>query len=114
MKAVKLNELQLVCNTDDLVPGSGICALVGGRQIAVFYLPEMSPAVYAIGNWDPAGKANVLSRGIVADVGGELTVASLLYKHHFSLTTGQCLEEVALSVPVYETCFDSNQLFVRL
>ena len=39
--------------------------------------------LYAIGNYDPAGDANVLSRGIIGSVNGQTVVASPLYKHHF-------------------------------
>ena len=49
--------------------------------------------VYAIGNYDPIGKANVLYRGIVGSIGEQLVVASPLFKQHFSLQTGQCLQE---------------------
>jgi nitrite reductase (NADH) small subunit len=93
--------LETVCTIDDLVPGAGVCALVRGRQVAIFYVPDAVPELYAIGNHDPIGGANVLYRGIVADVGGELTVASPLYKQHFSLTTGRCVEEPDHAVPVY-------------
>ena len=41
--------------------------------------------VYALDNFDPHSGANVLSRGIVGDLSGELVVASPVYKHHFSL-----------------------------
>ena len=50
-------------------PDSGVCALVDGRQIAVF---RMADAIYALDNLDPASEANVLSRGILGDVQGEL------------------------------------------
>jgi nitrite reductase (NADH) small subunit len=81
------------CKRDDLVEGSGVCALVNGQQVALFYLPDEQPALYAIDNYDPIGRANVLGRGIVGDVRGELVVASPLYKEHFSLVTGRCLEK---------------------
>ena len=113
MRAVNLNQWEKVCSTTDLVPNSGICALVNGQQVAIFYVPKASPALYAIGNWDPAGRANVLSRGILADIGGELTVASPLYKQHFSLITGKCLEDEELSVPVYEISIDGDQVKVK-
>ena len=113
MRAVNLNQWEKVCTTADLVPDSGICALVNGRQVAIFHIPKASPSLYAIGNWDPAGKANVLSRGIVADIGGELTVSSPLYKQHFSLATGKCLEDEALSVPVYEISLDGDKVLVK-
>ena len=82
-----------ICSLDDLVPYSGIAALVNGRQLALFYLPDQQPPLFALDNWCPAAQANVLSRGIVGDIKGEPVVASPLYKEHFSLTTGQCLEK---------------------
>jgi nitrite reductase (NADH) small subunit len=32
---------------------------------------------------------------------GELVVASPVYKQHFSLLTGRCIEDPSVSVPVY-------------
>jgi NAD(P)H-dependent nitrite reductase small subunit len=89
-----------VCALDDIVPNTGVCALVGGEQVAVFRLDD--DRVYAIGNFDPLSGANVLSRGIVGDLGGELVVASPVYKQHFSLASGRCLEEPDACVPVFE------------
>jgi nitrite reductase (NADH) small subunit len=82
-----------VCKLADLVENSGVCALVNGQQVALFYLPAENPPLYAIDNRDPLGGANVLSRGIVGDLQGELVVASPLYKQHFSLVSGRCLEQ---------------------
>ncbi|MGR9088755.1 MAG: nitrite reductase small subunit NirD [Gammaproteobacteria bacterium] len=81
-----------VCSVNDLQPNSGVCALVGDQQVAIFYMPD-EQSVFAIGNYDPIGKANVLSRGIIGDIKGEPVVASPLYKQHYSLKTGKCLEE---------------------
>jgi nitrite reductase (NADH) small subunit len=92
-----------VCPVSELVPGSGVAALVAGRQLAIFYLPGEQPATYAIDNWDPVGKANVLARGVVGDIGGELVVASPLYKQHFSLDHGRCLEEDRCAVKTWST-----------
>ena len=91
---------QKICSQEQLVENSGICALVEEHQIAVFYLPQQEPQLYAIGNWDPVGKANVLSRGIVGSIDQTLVVASPLYKHHFCLLSGDCLEQ-EVSVPTY-------------
>ncbi len=101
-----------VCKVDDLVEGSGVCALINGQQVALFYLPSEKPAVYAIDNWDPIGEANVLSRGIVGDIQGELVVASPLYKQHFSLTTGRCLEKET-SVRSWPVKVDGDAVFVQ-
>ena len=55
----------------------------------------------------------MLSRGIVGDLKGELVVASPLYKQHFSLITGRCIEDVALSVPTYLTRLVDGQVWVQ-
>lgn len=90
-----------ICPLDDLTPYRGVAALVAGRQVAIFYL-DKEQAVYVIDNYDPIGKANVLARGIVGDAKGEVVVASPLYKQHFSLTSGQCVEIENVRVPVYK------------
>lgn len=97
-----VTELQwtTVCEVGDLKPNAGVCALVGKRQLAIFYL-ESDGRVFAIDNYDPIGNANVLSRGVVGDVKGQLVVASPLYKQHFNLETGQCLENESVKVATY-------------
>jgi assimilatory nitrate reductase catalytic subunit len=87
-----------VCRLEDIVPDSGVCALVAGEQVAVF---RVEGKIHAVGNRDPFSGANVLSRGIVGDLKGELVVASPVYKQHFSLLTGRCVEDGAVRVPVY-------------
>lgn len=82
-----------ICAEEDLVPYSGVAALVGDRQVAIFYLPDMQPSVYALDNYCPCAQANVLSRGIVGDLGGHPVVASPLYKEHFRLDSGACIEK---------------------
>ncbi|MGH8547328.1 MAG: nitrite reductase small subunit NirD [Methylococcales bacterium] len=89
-----------VCDTSDLKPNAGVCALVHGRQVAIFYL-ELDDRIYAIDNYDPIGKANVLSRGVVGDIKGQVVVASPLYKQHFNLETGQCLEKESVKVATF-------------
>ena len=93
-----------VCRVEDIVPNAGVCAKVGDRQVAVFRL--VSPAgedegIYAIDNHDPRSGANVLSRGLVGDLSGEIVVASPVYKHHFCLKTGRCVEDGSWSVAPY-------------
>ncbi|WP_257265295.1 nitrite reductase (NAD(P)H) small subunit [Endozoicomonas sp. ONNA2] len=53
------------------------------------------------GNFDPFSGVNVISRGIVGDLRGHLVVASPIYKQHFDLATGQCLEDDTVSLNVY-------------
>ena len=95
-----------VCGLEEILPGAGVGALVEGRQIAVF---RVGDSVYALSNRDPASNANVLSRGIVGDLKGERVVASPIYKHHYSLMTGQCQEDPELFVDVFPaTVVDGN------
>lgn len=89
-----------VCSVYDLQPDSGICALVQEQQIAVFYFAS-SQSVYALSNFDPFGQANVLSRGLIGDINGQPIVASPLYKQHFNLETGVCLEDETVKIPAY-------------
>lgn len=95
---------------DDLIAESGIAVWTPNGPVAVFYLPGENPTLYAIGHYCPLGKANVLARGIVGDLKGELVVASPLYKQHYSLTTGQCQEDASVRVPSYEVRLNGDIL----
>ncbi len=97
-----MSEWIKVCESDDLQPNSGICTLVDGNQIAIFYLPKIE-AAYSVSNFDPIGKANVLSRGLIGDKNGEPILISPLYKEHYSLKTGQCLEHEDIRLDTYLT-----------
>jgi len=99
-----------VCCLDDIVPDTGVAALVGEQQIAVFRIDQK---IYAIGNRDPFSGANVLSRGIVGDMNGELVVASPVYKQHFSLLTGRCMEDETVSVPVYRASVRGENILIE-
>lgn len=107
-----------VCTVDDLVPGSGVAALVLGQQIALFFLPDeghltKSQRIHALANQDPASGANVMARGIIGDISGETVVAAPLYKHHFSLATGQCLEEENWQVQVWPARIVDGQVEIE-
>ena len=110
---MKLHEAMAirVCPLQDIVPNAGVAALVDGEQVAVFRLDD--EVVHAIGNRDPFSGANVLSRGIVGDLKGELVVASPVYKQHFSLRTGRCLEDAAVRIPVYDARVDDGFVVVE-
>jgi nitrite reductase (NADH) small subunit len=103
-----------VCGLDDLPTDAGVAARVAGRQVAIFHLPAETPAVYALDNWDPLGEAAVLARGIVGDLGGQLVVASPLYKQHFRLIDGQCLEDPAVRVAAYPVRLDGERVLIAL
>lgn len=94
-----------ICSINDLTPDTGVCALVpctqqGTKEVAIF-LERLENKLYAVSNYDPIGKASVMSRGMLASVGNVITVASPLYKQHYSLLYGQCLEDADQRLEVF-------------
>ena len=89
-----------VCPLEKLIPGRGVCALVGELQVAVFRIA--GEEIYALSNFDPFSRAFVLSRGIVGSKAERLKVASPIYKQSFDLVTGVCLDDATVTLPTYE------------
>ncbi|HUR18209.1 MAG TPA: nitrite reductase small subunit NirD [Acidimicrobiales bacterium] len=104
-----------VCALDDLIPDRGVCALLEGRQVAVFRVAP-DDELYALSNHDPFSRANVMSRGIVGSRGDVPKIASPMYKQSFDLRTGQCLDDPDVTIPVYPVrVFDGRvQVCVRI
>jgi len=96
------NQWQTICQQNDLIHDSGICALINDKQVAIFYLKSTNQT-YAISNYDPIGEANVLYRGIIGSIDKDIVVSSPLYKQHFSLISGECIQDKTISVDVFET-----------
>ena len=92
-----MSQWTTLCAITDILPGTGVCALVGDQQVAIFR-PCADEQVFAISNIDPFAQASVLSRGLIAEHQGELWVASPLKKQHFRLHDGYCLEDDSRSV----------------
>lgn len=100
----------VVCTVEDLVADSGVAVWTADGPVAVFYLPHRLPALFAISHTDPFTGTNVLARGITGDLDGEPVVASPLYKQHFSLRSGRCLEDDGARVKVYPVLLDGNRI----
>lgn len=98
-----------VCPADELIPNIGVRALLGDEQVALF---KVKDSVYAISAMDPFSQAAVLARGIVGDLKGELVVASPVYKQHFVLRSGACLEDETVSIKTYPV--RENSGFIEL
>lgn len=92
---------QTVCQAQDLVADSGVVVWFDGAQVALFYLPGQAQPLYAVDNRDPRSGANIIGRGLVGSVQGELVVAAPLYKQHFSLLSGECLEDAGQRLRVW-------------
>jgi nitrite reductase (NADH) small subunit len=103
-----------VCALDDIVPDTGVCALVAGRQVAVFNVARGEGGVYAIDNYDPCSQAAVLSRGLIGNLGERIVVASPIYKQHFDLRTGECLEAPEHSVSAFAAQVRDGRVWVAV
>ena len=101
-----------ICAVDDILPSTGVCALVDRRHVAVFRLG--ADRFFAIDNVDPKSGASVLSRGLLGSVGDRIVVASPLYKNHFDLQTGECLEAPEQSVRAHGVRVDGGRVSVAL
>lgn len=102
---------EAICKLDDIWPNTGVCALVNGKQIAIFRLQD--DQLYALDNHDPHSGANVLSRGLVGDLAGEPVVASPIYKHHYHLRTGCCVEDAATALNTYAVELRERNVWVQ-
>jgi NAD(P)H-dependent nitrite reductase small subunit len=99
---VEIDNWETVCQFDELKENIGVCVLVDKKQIAIFRMLG-SKELYAIDNHDPFSNANVISRGICGDIKGQPIVASPIYKQHFDLITGRCLEDDSVILQTYLT-----------
>lgn len=103
-----------VCPLDDILPDTGVCALVRERAVAVFRVADGTDGLYAIDNFDPNSQANVLSRGLVGNLGERVVVASPIYKQHFDLRSGECLEAPHNSVAAYPVRVEGGTVMVAV
>lgn len=96
------SEWTAACAYDRLLPCRGVAVLLpGSAQVALFRLDD--GALHAVSNIDPFSGAAVMSRGIVGDRAGRACVQSPIKKQAFALDDGACLDDPAVSLPVYRT-----------
>ncbi len=105
-----------LCSQSDLVAKSGVVAWYEGSQIALFYVPPTqtdSARVYALDNHDPFSHANIIGRGLIGDIKGQRVVASPLYKQHFRLEDGQCLEDGTVMLRTWDARLVGGKVQIR-
>ena len=119
--AVEIEESALawldVCALDDILPDTGVAALVEGRQIALVRVGDADgdrAEVYALDNFDPFSRAFVIARGIVGDRQGVLKIASPIFKQSFDLRTGQCLDDPAVRLASYPVRVVEGRVLVAI
>ena len=101
-----------VCDLNEIVPNTGVCALFNGEQVAVFHVDDGASHVYAIGNYDANSGASVISRGLVGSLGERIVVATPIYKQHFDLRTGECIEAPEHSVGTFRARIAEGKVWV--
>ena len=107
-----MSQWTTVCQLNDILPATGVCALVGNKQIAIFR-PRNDDQVFAISNIDPFFEASVLSRGLIAEHQNELWVASPLKKQRFRLRDGLCMEDESRSIANYPARVQDGQVQIK-
>lgn len=88
------------CRLDQVPVEGGVTALVAGRAVAIFRTFDGN--VHATCNYDPWSHASVMSRGIVGSRGDVPFVASPMHKQAFDLRSGRCLDDEAVTIPVFD------------
>lgn len=101
------------CRLDDIPAWCGAAALFGSRQVALLRWGATAE-IAALGNLDPFSHAMVISRGIIGDLAGQRVVASPVYKQHFRLVDGVCLEDPSIRLPVYPVRLAGDEVEVGL
>lgn len=93
-----------ICSIEDITPNVGVGVLIDDEQVALFRVIglDKKEAFFAVSNYDPFSKANVISRGLVGCLKGKIVVASPVYKQHFCLSTGNCLEDESVSLKIWD------------
>ena len=110
-----VNNWITVCSDTDLVTNSGVCALLNEQQIALFKIKSANnEQLFAVSNWDPIGKANVLYRGLLGSVQDSKVIISPLYKQRYCLESGQCLDDAAIKLIVYPVRIEQKQVQLQL
>ncbi|TPH18177.1 nitrite reductase small subunit NirD [Litorilituus lipolyticus] len=103
-----------ICQLSDIAKNTGVCADFNGEQVAIFHLFSKTlgeqSEVKAVGNYDPFGKANVLSRGLITEKEKNYHIASPLLKQEFCLATGQCLQDESVVIPTYNARVKDNMV----
>lgn len=104
-----------LCHVRDLVPDSGIAALLpeSGQQVALFWLKSEN-ALFAMDNYDPLSDTYLNARGLIGDMQGDPVLATPLYKHHYRLTDGQCLEDSEVQLKIWPVKINNEEVCILI
>jgi nitrite reductase (NADH) small subunit len=105
-----------ICGIDDILHNMGRCALFNEQQVAIFRVEDKDgqEQFYAVNNYCPFSESNTISRGLTGSIGEKLVVASPIYKQHFDLSTGICIEDESVNLKTYPVRLNGNTVQLAL
>ncbi len=101
-----------ICAVTDIIPGTGVCALLGQHQVAVFR-PYADEQLFALDNIDPFYQASVFSRGILADLQGEVLSCRPLRGQDCRLKDGVCLANAEFAIAAYAVRVNNGRIELK-
>ncbi|SFD04191.1 nitrite reductase small subunit NirD [Spirosoma endophyticum] len=101
----------VACQVDDIPENGGACALINGRQVAIFNFARRGEW-YATDNECPHRQQMALGRGMIGSQGDEPKVACPFHKRTFSLETGKCLNDDTYQINTYPVKVDAGLVYV--
>ncbi len=103
-----------ICKLEQIPVAGGVNALVENTQVAVFRTRENK--LFAVSNFDPFSKANVMSRGIFGSTKRDgrdvYKIASPILKHTFDLETGQSFDDPSVFLRVFNVKLEAGRVLV--
>lgn len=103
----------LACKVDDIPEDGGGCALIEGKQIAIFNFARRGEW-YATDNECPHRQQMAIGRGMIGSQGEEPKVACPFHKKTFSLKNGQCLNDEDYKINTFPILIKENQVYIGL
>jgi nitrite reductase (NADH) small subunit len=103
----------LACRVSDIPEDGGACALIEGRQIAIYNFTRRGEW-YATDNECPHRQQMALARGMIGSQAGEPKVACPFHKKTFSLETGKCLSGEGYQIRTYPVMIENECVYIGL
>lgn len=101
------------CHVNDIPEDGGGCALIEGKQIAIFNFARRNEW-YATDNECPHKQQMAVARGMIGSQDGEPKVACPFHKKTFSLQNGKCLNDDAYQINTFPIMVKENQVYIGL
>lgn len=118
MTAMQAAQWHPVCTLEDLVAHSGVALLIhpagqASQAVALFWRPGAEPELTALAHRDPVSGVEVLAHGLLCESQGVWSVASPLYKQHYRLSDGVCLEQPEIRVTTWPVKQEGQQVLLQ-